>query len=157
VTENAATIQKRILDRTGDIDPTTGDAIVGGGGYLSSIISKIWNTYADKAYISPRLQELYTERDCYDAMLGILQEKYTFRDADTEINEGDLPKNVAARRDKVQERIDALVAMAAANRPGAVGQITTTAPVSAPYGGLIDANNRRYSGDPYFPRRWGYP
>jgi hypothetical protein len=58
------------------------------------------------------------------------------------------------RRSTVQEKIDALEVMAAANRAPAVGPILAQAPVEPPYPNGIDANSRRYGGDPYLRRSY---
>lgn len=155
----AAQVQAAILGRTGDIDPTTGDPVVGGGGYLSTIIASLWTEYADKAYIAPRLQELYVERDLFDRMLALIQQNVDFNTPGSEISIR-LSQRIATlsgRRDKVIEKLNGLVAMVKANRAPAVGQITATAPVGSPFPIGVDANSRRYGGDPYFRRPWNYP
>lgn len=150
--QTAASIQARILDRTGDIDPTTGDAVVGGGGYLESKIAGLWSQYADKAYVTPRLQELFVERDCYRLMLALLQDRFTFRDSDATFNRSERVDRLVKLRDGVQEEIDRIVDMASANRAPAVGTLTATAPIGPPFPLGLDANSRRYAGDPYFRR-----
>lgn len=149
-----AIVQARILERTGDFDPTTGDALpVGmGGGFLAQQIGGVWAQYADKAYVAPRLQELYVERDLFERYRAAIQDRYDFSDSDAKFALSQRVDTLKVRRDTVQERIDALEAMAAANRAPAVGAITATAPVSPPFQGGIDANDRRYGGDPYRPR-----
>lgn len=154
----AADVQKRILERTGDYDPTTGDPVLGGGGYLEQQVANVWTEYADKAHISPRLQELFVERDLLERYIAALQHKFDFRDSDASFSRSQRIATLTGRRDKAQERINDLLAMVAANRAGAVGQLTTVAPVAAPFGALgLDANSQRYGGSPYYRRPWGYP
>lgn len=153
----SAQVQAAILGRTGDIDPTTGDPVVGGGGYLETRIAALWAQYADKAYVSPRLQELFVERDCYRVQIGLLQDRFTFRDSDAAFNRSERVDRLMKLRDAVQEQIGELVAMAAANRAPAVGPMSTAAPIGAPPGSVLDGNHPRYGGSPYYRRPWGYP
>lgn len=155
--ETAATIQAKILQRTGDVDPTTGDPVVGGDGYLSTLISTIWSEYTDKAYIAPRLQELYVERDLYDRMVALIQDKYDFSDEQSSFKRSQRVQTLVDRRAVVQEKIGTLLAMVNANRAPAVGQLTAVAPVRPLFPGAIDANNPRYTGSPYYRRPWSVP
>jgi hypothetical protein len=155
--ETAVTIQAKILQRTGDIDPTTGDPVVGGGGYLSSLIAGVWSEYSDKAYVAPRLQELYTERDLYDRMIALIQDKYDFTDEQSSFKRSQRVQTLVSRREVVQQKVEALLLMVNANRAPAVGQLTTVAPVSPPFPQEIDAGSPRYGGSPYYPRPGGYP
>lgn len=154
---SAAQVQAAILGRTGDIDPTTGDPVVGGGGFLSTIIGAVWAEYADKAYVGPRLQELHVERDLYDRMIALIQHKFDFRDSDADFKRSQRVQRLVDRRDKVIENLNGVLAMVAANRAPAVGLITATAPVGPPFPLGIDANSRRYGGDPYSRRSRNYP
>jgi hypothetical protein len=155
--ETAATIQAKILVRTGDVDATTGDPVLGGGGYLSTLIAGIWGEYADKAYVAPRLQELYTERDLFDRMITLIQDRFDFSDSDASFKRSQRVQTLVDRRDVVQGKIDALLAMVAANRAPAVGAITATAPMGPPFPLGVNANHPQYGGSPYFRRPWGYP
>lgn len=154
---DAATIQARILERTGDFDPTTGDPVVGGGGYLEQQVAGVWAMYADKAYVAPRLQELYTERDLFERALALLQDRYDFSDSDAKFTRSQRVQTLKDRRDEIQMRIDQVEAMVAANRTPAVGPILTVAPVGPPFLFGPDANSPRYGGSPYWPRPWNYP
>jgi hypothetical protein len=50
---------------------------------------------------------------------------------------------------------EAALAMMGQPRTPAIGALTTTAPVSPPWTGGIDANDPRYTGSPYAPTRTG--
>lgn len=153
----AADVQKRILERTGDFDATTGDPVQGGGGYLEQQMAAVWAEYADKAYVAPRLQELYVERDLLERYLAAIQHKFDFRDSDAAFQRSQRIQTLATRRDNVKARIDGLEAMIAANRAPSTGQLVATAPIGSPFPLGIDANSRRYGGDPYFRGPWNYP
>lgn len=155
--ETAVTIQAKILGRTGDIDPTTGDPVVGGGGYLSTLVASIWSEYADKAYVGPRLQELYTERDLYDRQIALIQDRYDFRDSDAQFSRSQRVERLIGRRDKVIEKIGQIEAMVNANRAPAVGPILATQAFGPSSVLALNAGSPRYGGSPYFRRPWGYP
>lgn len=152
---SATQVQAAILGRTGDIDPTTGDPVVGGSGYLETRIASLWAQYADKAYVTPRLQELFVERDCYQIQIGLLQDRFTFRDSDATFNRSERVDRLIELRTAVQTAIEDLISTASANRAPAVGPITAGAPVSPPFPGGLDANSPRYGGSPYYRRPWG--
>lgn len=153
----AAQVQAAIIGRTGDVDATTGDPVVGGGGYLATVVASVWAEYADKAYVGPRLQELYCERDLLDRMVALIQHKFDFRDSDATFSRSQRVKTLLDRRTAVQNKIEAIETTAAANRAPAVGQMTTAAAVGPPYPFGVDASDPRYGGDPYTRRPWGYP
>ena len=56
----SADIQQRIVLEVGD----TREQV------LSAMVASVWAEFADKAYIHPRLQELYTKRALIDIKLG---------------------------------------------------------------------------------------
>jgi hypothetical protein len=153
----AADVQKRILERTGDFDPTTGDPLQGGGGYLEQQIAGVWAQYADKAYVAPRLLELYVERDLAIRYRTALQHLYHFRDSDADFARDERFDHLETVVDEDRTEIERIETIAAANRSPAVGQLTTTAPMGRPWPFGLDANSPRYGGSPYYRRPWGYP
>jgi hypothetical protein len=154
---SAADVQKRILERTGDFDPTTGDPVQGGGGYLEQQIAGVWAQYADKAYVAPRLQELYTERDLLERYIAAIRHRYNMSADGVTENRDQRTERLIGQRDHLSENIEQVEATASANRAPAVGPLLTTAPVSSPFAGSSDANSPRYGGSPYWRRPWGYP
>jgi hypothetical protein len=154
----AQIVQARILERTGDFDPTSGDALpVGaGGGFLEQQIAGVWAQYADKAYVAPRLQELYVTRALLLRGQTARRQVYDFSDSDAKFTPSQVYDHFAAELATVEQEITETLAMAAANRAPAVGPILTQAPIGPPVPGGVDANDRRYGGDPY-RRRFRYP
>lgn len=121
-------------------------------GVLAANIALMWASFTDKAQISARLQELYTKRRAIDSVLGIVRKQVTFNIAnDHSRNQSDKAKTLLSMRKETQDEIVRLETQARANRPGVAGQITTTAPISPPIVGGVDANDPRFQGSPYFP------
>jgi hypothetical protein len=154
-----------IVLEVGDLDPATGDPPVpGGAGMIASNISTIWATYADKALIAPRLQELYTRRRALDMLIGtILRHQVDVTQGDPTLAVRQNQRVVAAQQQRkdVQTEIDKVESLALAARGGAVAPITQQEPVTPqdavnreyqqnPW--FPDAGNQRYSGSPYYPR-----
>jgi hypothetical protein len=121
-------------------------------GVLNANIVTMWASFADKAQIAPRLQELYTKRRAIDAVLGIVRGQVTYNIAnDHSRNQSDKAKTLLSMRKETQDEIVRVEMQARSNRPGVAGQITTTAPISPPVVGGVDANDPRFQGSPYFP------
>lgn len=117
-------------------------------GVLTANIVAMWESYADKALIAPRLQELYTKRRAIDAVLGIVRNQVTFNIAnDHSRNQSDKAKTLLSMRGEVQADIKQIETQARSGRPGVAGQITTTAPITPTY--PPDANDPAYQGSPY--------
>lgn len=169
MTITAADVQRLIVLKVGDLDPATGDPpIVGGAGMIASNISTIWATRADKALIAPRLQELYSQRDALDMIIGtILRHQVDITQGDPSLSVRQNQRVVAAQQQRkdLQTEIDKIETLAQAARGGAVGQITQQEPVT-----VADAWNQemsesllspdpgapRYSGSPFEPVRRKY-
>jgi len=123
-------------------------------GVLFANIAAMWASYADKAQISARLQELYTKRRAIDAVLGIVRGQVTYNIAnDHSRNQSDKAKTLLSMRKEAQDEITRLEAQARSNRAGVAGQITTQAPISPPLVGGVDANDPAFQGSPYYPPR----
>jgi len=121
-------------------------------GVLTANIATMWASFADKALVSPRLQELYTKRRAIDAVLGIVRNQVTFNIAnDHSRNQSDKAKTLLSMRKDTQDEIARLETQARSGRPGVAGQITTTAPITPTY--PPDANDPAYQGSPYLPPR----
>jgi hypothetical protein len=142
-----ADIQSLIILEVGD-EVTTAWPI----GVLFANIATMWASFADKAQIAPRLQELYTKRRAIDAVLGIVRGQVTYNIAnDHSRNQSDKAKTLLSMRKETKDEIVRVEMQARSNRPGVAGQITTTAPISPPVVGGVDANDPRFQGSPYFP------
>lgn len=127
------------------------------GGMLATNIAMAWASYADKALIAPRLQELYTKRRCIDLVLGVVRGQVTYQIAnDHTFNGSDKAKTLLNLRQECQTEIAAIEARARGNRGGASGMLTATAPVSPPDNQPPDANDSRYSGSPYYSPDTGF-
>ena len=70
-------IQALIVLEVGDVVTPSAPS-----GILTTNIALVWQSYADKALIWPRLQELYSKRRCLDIVLGVRREQVD-RAADT--------------------------------------------------------------------------
>lgn len=122
-------------------------------GVLTANIALMWASYADKAQIAPRLQELYTKRRAINSVLGIVRGQVTYNIAnDHSRNQSDKAKTLLSMRKETQDEIVRLETQTRANRPGVAGQLVTTAPISPPTGSP-DANDPIYQGSPYWPPR----
>ena len=130
---------------------------MGGGGYLDSVIGTVWAEYADKQYIAPRLQELYVERDLFERMIALIQDRYDFTDESASFKRSQRVQTLTERRDKVIEKIEEIEQMIAANRAPAVGPILASQAFGPPSPLGLNAGSPRYGGSPYFRRPWGYP
>lgn len=153
--------QTLILRKVGDVDPVTGDPVEYGlvsiAGVVGASMSLLWDSHADKAQITPRLRELYVERDSYDLILGCLSALVDYTLEGETVKLSQRVATVQKRRDGVQTSIDSLQAVALKRQSPAVGPITTVAPVSPPTGPVFypygpDGNDPALSGSPYFPR-----
>lgn len=153
--------QTLILRKVGDVDPVTGDpveyGIVSIAGVVGASMSLLWSSHADKAQITPRLRELYVERDAYDLILGCLSAlvDYTLEGETERLSQR--VATIQKRQDAVQLQITALQTTARKRQVPAVGAITTVAPVSPPMGPVFypfgpDGNAPMYAGSVYYRR-----
>jgi hypothetical protein len=127
---------------------------------LANNIAMFWSSYADKAQIAPRLQELYTQRRCIDAVMA----DPTFRDAVSFSMSGDLSLQLHERRDamakrrgEVQGQIDHIERWERQLQPPVVEQLKTkeielppALDPNPPNPTVLDANSPVYRGDPYY-------
>lgn len=122
------------------------------GGILAANIATIWASYADKAQIAPRLQELYGKRRCIDLVLGVVRGQVDFEIfQDHRRNQSQKAKALEAMRADCQAEIAVIEKKARTKRPGVAGLITTVTPLSPPSTSSPNANDPRYKGDPYTP------
>ncbi len=126
---------------------------------LANNIDLIWSSFADKALIAPRLQELYTRLRAIDLVLA----DPTFRNAVSFSMSGDLSQQLHERTDHMRDRrkecqaeIDHIERWELQIQPPVVEQIKATEievppalDPNFPPPPVIDANSRKYHGDPY--------
>ncbi len=140
----AAQIQRLIILRIGD----TGD------GVLAANIAAIWDSYADKAALYPRLQELYTQREGIDLVMAAARGQVDFGSAlELTVKASQEFAHLVTMRATLDTQIAELERQARANRRGVVAPLVTVAPESPPTGpepfGPLDANDSRYAGSVY--------
>jgi hypothetical protein len=159
----AADVQRLIVLRVGDIDPSTGDPPVqGGAGLIASNMPILWSLRADKATIGPRLQELYVQRDALDLIVARLREQVDINTGDPVLGVKLSQKVLMAveQRKATQDEIDRIERRVAGGETARVGQLVTTAPVtprdvlSRPWPIIPDPNSPEYSGEPFSRLRW---
>ncbi len=145
MTVTDADIQSILVDEVGDEVTEKYPS-----GILATNVALYWASYADKAQIGPRLQELYTKRRCVDAVLGIVRKLVDFEiHNDHRRSQSQKAKALEAMRDDCQAEIDTIEKKTRSNRGGAAGLITTVTPQSPPNTAWPDANDSRFQGDPY--------
>lgn len=146
--------QRLIVLRIGDIDPETGDPTRSTYGVAAMGVALLWDAYADKALIASRLQELYVQRDAIEMVLGVLAVRSDITTDTQTLKRSQVWDHYQKKLDATVGELVKVQTLALGQRRPAVGQITTVEPVSPP-GGLISANDPRYTGSPYSPSRSG--
>jgi len=141
----ATQIQALVILRVGDAPD----------GVLASNIAAIWGSYADKASVYPRLQELYTQRECVEIVTARIRAQVDFSTGgDISIRASQQFTALLAMRQELDAQIVKLETQARGVRTPVIGAITTVAPESPPTGpepfGPLDANSERYAGSPYY-------
>ncbi len=125
---------------------------------LANNIDRLWNSYADKAFVAPRLQELYVHRACIEVVLASPE----IRNAVSFSMSGDLSQRLGERRDalalrrrEVQAEIEHVQSWERQLQPPVLESIKATeievppALRTAPPPPVLDANDPRYRGDVY--------
>jgi hypothetical protein len=116
---------------------------------VATNIATYWALAADAASDGERY--LLAKRASLDLILGQAANQVSFRALDgASVNLSDRFEHLVQLRALVQAAIDAGVSVAQGG--GALGEMTTTAPIMAPHGAR-DANAQAYRGSPY-DRRW---
>jgi hypothetical protein len=116
---------------------------------VATNIATYWELATDAASDGERY--LLAKRAALDLVLGQAANQVSFRALDgSSVNLSDRFDHLVQLRALVQGVIDA--GAGAAQGGGALGEMTTTAPIIAPAGSL-DANAQVYRGSPY-NRRW---
>lgn len=122
---------------------------------LASVsVGRIWDSYADKVALYPRLQDLYTRRQACDNLLGSIWPAVDYTQSGVERRLDQFFKHLQQMRDNLNTEILRLEDRARSNRSPAVGRSFRTAPVMA-RGCQPNPNDRAYGGDPL--RRTPYP
>lgn len=126
-------------------------------GLLAQNVSLLWERYADKALVYPGLQAQYVKRSLIDLALGVARSQVDY-DVHNQFAAKGSQEGVrlTQMRQEAQSEINRLERQARAMPGAVVGQLTATAPQSAPstaptYPNGPEANDERYAGSPYYP------
>lgn len=123
---------------------------------LALNVAVIWDRYADKALIYPRLREFYVKRALIDLCLGGVRNNVSFSEpGGLSIQQNLQTTNLRAMKVECEAEIRRLEELARKNRPIAVGTLTNVEPrTPPPFPQPLnprDANDPLYTGDPYLP------
>lgn len=119
-------------------------------GTLASTLDLYWSRYSGTADLELRF--LYTKRAAIDLMLGRARKGVDFVALDgSSVKLDQIFRHLQELRADVQSQIAASEEAAGADLHAAPesGQIAKTAPIMAPTGSLLDANDTAYRGSPY--------
>lgn len=110
--------------------------------------------YNDKLSMGPRLQYLYAKRHIVQLILQNVWQNVTWAEAGVQESDGQQSDHMQKLYDSLTAEILLLESRIAANRGGAIGVITATAPIMPrnafpPFSTLPDPNGRMYRGDPF--------
>jgi hypothetical protein len=113
---------------------------------LTPNIDKLWNAWADKALVFPRLQYLYCKRQCLIVLVGQLRDLVQVSIGGFSSGQQQKLANLNEIIKRTDEEIKDLEAKAQASRPVVVAPMTNTSP-RMPDVGQVDPNNPVYRGD----------
>jgi hypothetical protein len=122
----------------------------------------LWEAYADKALVAPRLQELYVERDAIKLVLAVLRPQVDLQAGQAlALKRHQKLDTLNAQLTTVERQIVAIEHAAQRRGTPRAAPITTVEPVSPPSGEVAvaagpNANDPRYTGSPYGPSHGGY-
>lgn len=131
-------------------------------GALATNVDGIWDSYAGAV---GRLQYLYTKRDLIDLAMGEMRVMADFRSRDdVGVNATDflgnlllMKKDVDADILREEAKVGAGAAVAVGGTVAAVGEmLRKESSESLRVSGQLSANDMRYRGEPYSPRRRGW-
>ena len=108
-------------------------------------ISGIWDSYADKALIGPRLQSLYTYRAAVDILLGLVWRDVDTSDEQLTISLRQRSDHLSAIRERVVGEINTLLGQYQAARSPSAGALKSVVQELAP---LFGRGNFGYPGRP---------
>lgn len=139
-----ADIQALIIAEVGDT-PT---------GTLATLMPTIWASYADKALVSPRLQELYAKRRAIDLVLGGLRGAVDITiDGLAKRNHQQVDTLIAMRK-TTEDDIVAVEQRSRGMRGAALQPLINTEIETPPTGprpfGPLSGNSPELGGDPYY-------
>jgi hypothetical protein len=113
-------------------------------------INTIWACHADKAYVAPKLQYLYTKRHCIEIIMGQLRDLVQSNVGGYNSQQQQKLANLKILRDNTQQEIVEEEKRAQSARPPAIGYLTQQAPRQPiPLGAQPDPGDPAYRGDPY--------
>jgi hypothetical protein len=123
-------------------------------GVVAANVDTLWTLHDDQPTL-PR-QFLHAKRDAIQVLMGTVREQVTIARSGTQTDLTDKMRNLQAMLSAVDAEIatiETLALKAASQARPMSGQLTATAPRSAP-DGWPDANDPALRGDPYVPLRW---
>ena len=109
-------------------------------------IDLLWNAWADKALVYPRLQYLYCKRHCIQIIEGQLRDLVQTTIGGFSTQQQQKLTNLQNIQKRIDEEIKDLEAKAQANRPIILAELTQTS-ARLPSTGEVDPNNPVYRGD----------
>lgn len=112
-----------------------------------AMVGAIWSFYVDKAPLAPRLQYLYAKRHICQLILQQVWQDVTCSEGGAQQSDGQLSDHMQKLYDSLTAELLLLEKRIAANRGGAMGLMTATAPIR-PGPQQPDPNGRVYRGDP---------
>jgi len=122
-------------------------------GLLAALMPTIWASYADKAQVAPRLQELYAKRRAIDLVLGSVRTAVNRAASGISKHDHQQIDTLLAMRKVADADIVELEKQIRGRRGPALTPLTNVAIETPPQPGdplaPIDANDPRYGGDPY--------
>jgi hypothetical protein len=122
---------------------------------LAQNIDVFWDSFADKAVVFPRLQELYTELRCIDVVSGALRQFVDFStDGALDLHLHQRWTHLRDLYEAVRRRISQEETKARQQTPPVVKELVATqieTPPVLPPELPLNSNNPWYHGDPYWP------
>lgn len=123
-------------------------------GTLVQLAHVMWDTFASRGVINPRLQYLYAKRALIDVRMAEEQASVDVTaTGDVAITQSQRFDHLSEIRIHVSHEIERIENRSRAARVPHAGALTTTAPTSPPYVDSADRNDPRYTGNPYISTR----
>lgn len=117
-------------------------------GTVLAVLDVVWDGFADKAQVYPRLQEWYVRRTVLDNVLGGKWKDFVdWEQAGVSEKQGGAAKSLQSIRDDANNEIRRLESVATASRGGVIGTMNNAPAVQCP--GALDAT---WPGGPRFGR-----
>ena len=126
-------------------------------GTIAQLAHVMWDTFASRGVVNPRLQYLYAKRALIDVRMAEEQAAVDINaTGDVQITQSQRFDHLQEMRAHVSHELERIENRARSARPPRSGALTTTAPTSPPYVDSADRNDPRYTGNPYISNRRPY-